>query len=302
MFRKFKIGLALGGGAARGFAHIGVLEALRDNFIPIGVITGTSMGAIIGGLYATNPDIDAVKEKIYSYIKSDVFKKAGFDFLKEKDLAEGEGIFYRFSQFVQKSIFYTLSVTKKAFISKETVNRNLALLLDDINIEDTLIPFAVTSLDLNSGEEFVIKSGPLRKAVAASCAIPGILPPVEYGEKLLVDGGWIDAVPIAPALQLGADVEIGVDIGRGLGEYEKTANALDIVFRSDTISRYALSNEKIKSADLILKPNVSKIHWADFGRIDECILEGRNATDRSIGDIRRVIRKKRILGFFRGKW
>ncbi len=302
MFRRFKIGLALGGGAARGFAHIGVLEALRDNDIPIGVIAGTSMGAIIGGMYATNLDIDAVKEKIHSYIASDVFKKARFDFLKEKDLAEGEGIFYRFSQFVHKSIFYTLSITKKAFISEETVNRNIELLLDDINIEDTLIPFAVTSLDLNSGEEFVIKSGPLRKAVAASCAIPGILPPVEYGKKLLVDGGWIDAVPVAPASQLGADVEIGVDIGRGLGEFEKTANALDIAFRSDTVSRYALSGEKIKSADLILKPDVSDIHWADFDRIDECIREGRNATDRSIGNIRRVIRKKRILGFFRGKW
>lgn len=289
----------MGGGAARGLSHIGILEVFEENNIPIDIITGTSMGAIIGAMYATDTDISILKERVCSYLASDVFKSAKFDFLKEKDTEEGEGIFYKFSSFVRKSIFYTLSMTRKSFISEDTFTNNLAYLIEDINVEDTKIPFAATSVNLNDGEEFIFTKGELRKAVAASCALPGIISPVLVDDKLLIDGGWLDAVPIEPALQLGADVVIGVDVCGDINESEEPKCGLDIVSRSDVVTRYALAKEKIKKADYVIAPDVGDINWADFTRAEEIITRGREKADLHINDIKKAIRKKKFRRFFR---
>lgn len=304
MMKKFKVGLALGGGAARGLSHIGILEIFEENNIPIDIITGTSIGAIIGAMYATETDINTLKERVDSYLASDVFKSARFEFLKEKDKEEGEGIFYKFSAFVRKSIFYTLSITRKSFISEETFDGNMAYLINDINIEETRIPFAATSVNLHDGEEFIFKKGELRKAVAASCALPGIIPPVLLDNKFLIDGGWIDAVPIEPALQLGADVVIGVDVCGNLNEGDELRSGLDIVFRSDTVTRHALAKEKIKKADYIIEPDVRDVNWADFTRIDEVIEKGREQAGLHVNNIKKLIRRKKLKYFFRciGSW
>ncbi len=299
MREKFKVGLALGGGAARGLSHIGILEIFEENNIPIDIITGTSMGAIIGAMYATETDLNILKQRVYSYLTSDVFKSAKFDFLKEKDKEAGEGIFYKFSSFIRKSVFYTISMTRKSFISEDTFNNNLAYLIDNINVEDTKISFAATSVNLNDGEEFIFKKGDLRKAVAASCALPGIISPVLFDGKFLIDGGWIDAVPIEAALQLGADVVIGVDVCGDINESEEPKSGLDIVSRSDAITRYALAREKIKKADYVIAPDVRDINWADFTRADEIITTGRENAGLHINDIKKVIRKKKFRHFFR---
>ncbi len=302
MGKGFKIGLALGGGAARGLSHIGIIEGLLENKIRIDMIAGTSMGAIIGAMYATNPDIGAVRKKIYAYLESETFKNAKFDFIKEKDTPEGAGMFYRFSHFVQKSIFYTLSLTRNSFLDPDTAYNNLAHLLDDIDIAETRLPFSASALDINSGEEYIIRKGSLRKAVAASCAIPGIIPPVEFDGKLLVDGGWIDAIPIEPARALGADLVIAVDVNREITEFEAPTSALDIVFRSDDITRSALANLQLQDADYVLRPRVRKIHWADFRQVEEAIFAGRDVACYHMDEIKRVIMARRLARFFRPGW
>lgn len=293
-----KTGLALGGGAVRGFSHIGVLEVFKEEGISVDVVTGTSIGAIIGGMYAAGRDLELLKKKVHDYLESDLFKKAKFDFLKEKDREEGEGIFYKFSTFVRKSIFYTISITKKSFISDETFHGNLAYLLDDIDIEDMEIPYAAVSVDLRSGSEVVHERGSLRKAVAASCALPGIIAPVEMNGRTLIDGGWIDAVPVGPAKRLGADVVIGVEVGGTVNEYEELKNGLDVVFRSDTLARHALAKEKLKDADCVIVPDVGDIHWADFNRVDDIIEKGREIAALHCDEIKRLTRKKRLRSYF----
>jgi NTE family protein len=302
MGKRFKVGLALGGGAARGLSHIGIIEGLLENKIPIDLVAGTSMGAIIGAMYATNPDIAAVRDRIYAYLESDTFKESKFDFIKEKDGPEGAGIFYRFSHFVQKSIFYTLSLTRDSFLEPDTTASHLAHLIDDIDIVETKLPFSATALDINSGEEYIIRKGSLRQAVAASCAIPGIVPPVVFDGKLLVDGGWIDAIPIEPARSLGADIVIAVDVNREITEFEPPTCALDIVFRSDDISRYALAKLQLLEADFVLRPRVRNVHWADFRQVDEAIFAGRDVVCYHINEIRRVVMARRLASFFRPGW
>ncbi len=296
MFKWFdnkKVGLALGGGAARGLAHIGVLQALEEAEVPVQMLTGTSMGAIIGAMYAADPRIDLLQERMLEYLSSDIFRKARLDFVVErKNNVDGEGLFFRFSQLARKKIFFTLAMTMISFVSQETRDKSLEFLLPDIDIEATKLPFAAIALDLDSGKEVVIKSGSLRKAVAATSALPGILPPVEYNGRQLVDGGWINAVPIEPARDLGADIVIAVDVGSNLIEQGDSSSGLDIVFRADAAARNALSNLQLQQADLIVCPSVGITHWADFSHADQIIANGRDSTLRRIADIKALLKMK----------
>lgn len=292
-FQKKRVGLALGGGAARGLAHIGVLQALEEAEVPVDLITGTSMGAIIGAMYAINPQIDPLHDRILEYLKSDIFRKARLDFVIErKDKIDGEGIFFRFSQLARRKIFFTLAMTMVSFVSQETRDKSVEFLLPDIDIEETKLPFAAIALDLVTCREVILKSGSLRTAIAATSALPGILPPVASEAMQLVDGGWIDAIPVAPARKLGADIVIAVDVGSDPGDVGDVSSGLDIVFRADAAARNALSNLQLQQADLIICPTVGINHWADFSRADEIIAQGRLATFKCLPEIKALLKMK----------
>jgi NTE family protein len=292
-FGKKRVGLALGGGAARGLAHIGVLQALEEAEVPVDLITGTSMGAIIGAMYAANPQIDPLHDRLIEYLQSDIFRKARLDFVVErKDKVDGEGLFFRFSQLARRKIFFTLAMTMISFVSQDTRDKSFEFLLPDINIEDTKLPFAAIALDLISCKEVIIKNGSLRTAIAATSALPGILPPVDFREMQLVDGGWIDAVPVQPAKEMGADIVIAVDVGSDLGGTGESSSGLDVVFRADAAARNALSNLQLQQADLVICPSVGITHWADFSRADEIIANGRYATLQLLPEIKALLKLK----------
>jgi len=297
MRKSFKIGLALGGGAARAMAQIGVIEALERHRIPIDIITGTSMGAIIGSIYAVHPDVSALKERVFAYLDSEEFRASKFDFMVEKDIFEGQGLLPRFTNLARKGFFYTRSMTRRAFVPEEIARNNFEFLVDDLTIEDTRIPFAATALDLISGEEVQLASGRLREAIAATCALPGILHPVYLNGRVLVDGGWINAVPVEPAYRMGADFVIAVDVSNTIRAYEEPENALEIIFRADAITRYALSEIQIEKADIVLRPDVKKTHWADFSETAELIRKGVAAVDSQILQIRKGIAHHRMKTF-----
>lgn len=295
-----QVALALGGGAARGLAHIGILEVFQEENFPVDIIAGTSMGAIIGAMYATDPDLLAIRQRFRDYLVSAEFRQAKFDFIKDKDEVEGEGIFYKFSQFARKSLFLTNSITRRAFLSEQASHSNLAFLVPDRAIETTRIPFCATAMDLIAGEEYLFTSGSLQQALRASCAIPGIMPPLEWQGRQLVDGGWIDAIPVRPARKLGADFVIAVDVGRDITEFEPPRSALDIVFRADTITRHALSRLRLSEADYVLCPPTGRTHWADFARMDELIDSGRREALQHLDALRRQVKRRRLKYFFLG--
>ncbi len=292
-FTKKKVGLTLGGGAARGLAHIGVLQALEESGIQVDLLTGTSMGAIIGTMYAANPDITHLNNRILEYLQSDIFKKARLDFIVErKENIEGEGLFYHFSHLARKKIFFTLAMSRISFISPQTRDKSLGFLLPDINLEETKIPVATVALDLISGKEVVLKEGSLIEAVAATSALPGILPPIDHNGMKLVDGGWVDAIPVGPAKEMGADIVIAVDAACQFSEMEPLSSGLDIVFRADEAARFALSQLQLKQADLIICPPVTHNHWADFSHAEEIISIGRYATLEKIPVIKKLLNIK----------
>jgi NTE family protein len=190
MLEGFKVGLALGGGAARGLAHIGVLKALEENEIPIDLMVGTSIGALVGGVYATTASAAATEKRFLDFIFSTEFKRAKFDFLKETREAN-PGLFYNFISLVKRGIFYSFTMAKTSWVSAQQFEHNINGVLDDVALEQTQIPFAVVATDITRGREVVLRSGPLRRAVSASSAVPGLLPPVDMEGCQLIDGGWV---------------------------------------------------------------------------------------------------------------
>jgi NTE family protein len=288
MSRPIKIGLALGGGGARALSHIGVITGLEKHGIAIDIVTGTSMGAIVGAMYAGRGDLAELRKTITAYLHSDEFATSGFDFFRELD-ADGEGLLFHVGHLARRGLFNTLMVTRTAMVGDETAERNYAYLVDDLASEETCIPFAAVALDLVSGEEVILDRGPLRRAVAASCAMPGVLSPIEDGERLLVDGGWAEAVPVRAARHLGADFVIAVDVGDPPPPFEEPRNALDVIARADALVRNSLCDEQLSAADIILNPRNGVRHWADFSTADRAIARGEEEVDRRLEDLRRAI-------------
>jgi NTE family protein len=302
MSRLCRIGLALGGGGARGLAHLGVLCALEHGGINVDLLAGTSMGALVASLYALSPKCDSVVERFQRYLESKEFKKTNPEFLHFHNREEApryEGIFQRFASFIKKGIFYSQSLTKRAPISEENFSQNINFVLEDVEIQQTQIPLAIIALDLKSAKEVVMREGPLRTAVKASCAIPGILPPVKVGDRELVDGGWIDRVPVRPAREMGADLVIAVDVAEVLDETEDYSTGLGIALRTNDISRCALSRMQLKEADVVISPDVSGIHWSDFGHLEDCLRAGEQATREKLDEIKSLVRRKKLKKVFR---
>jgi NTE family protein len=292
MAKPAKIGLVLGGGGARGLAHVGVIEILEKENIPIDFITGSSMGALIGGVYAQNPDASLLREKVENFIKGPKFKALGVDNFRQKKIKDPDDVLSQLAQEVKRRIVINLAAHRKSLLKFERLKLAVEDLLEDTEIEDCIIPFACVAADLISGEEVVFKSGSIRKAVEGSSAIPGFIQPVEYNGRQLIDGSIINNFPIQPAIELGADLTIAINVSLQFEENSNINNVIDIVMRSAQITTKKL-NELLKNqSDFIILPEIGDIHWSEFNRIDEIIEKGRLATKVKIPDLKRLINKR----------
>ena len=257
-----KIGLALGGGGARGLAHIGVIKALVENGIDISFIAGTSMGALVGGWYAATKDINAL-ENIFSNVSKDeinmftkILKKRDGGSLRVKD--------HIFTDFLGDTL-------KRA------------------NIENLKIPFWAVATDIKNGDEVVIKKGNLLEAIRASAALPIVFNPVAFDDRLLMDGGFSNPVPADVVKQMGAECVIAVDISsKWLDFSEKPFNWTRLPSLISNVldaAAYQLSKSALESADIVLRPLVLNFGWFDFRQPGEIIRAGIRETKINIKDI-----------------
>lgn len=304
--KSFRVGLALGGGAARGLAHIGVLKAMEDLKIPIDIIVGTSAGALVGACYALTRNVDEVRKRVVGFLQSKEFRKTKLEFLREQRKGTARSsdedrpkFFDNLKSFLRKGIFYTSSVTRISYIPEEHFRLGIDAILDDIPIEATQIPFAAVAVDLVSGEEVVMKKGELRTAVRASCAIPGVFPPTPMDGRLLVDGSWVDTVPVEPTRQMGAEFVIAVDISREMDDPGNLHRGLNVIFRTNAISRHLLKKLQIREANIVVRPDIGDLHWADFGKVEEGIEKGYAAVQGKADEIRSKMKRAHIKWVFR---
>ncbi|PHR59992.1 MAG: hypothetical protein COA43_08475 [Robiginitomaculum sp.] len=276
------IGLVLGGGGARGLSHIGVIKALEDNHIPIDVIAGTSMGAIIGSLYASGYTADELVEISNELDWGDMFndktsrsrssfrrKSEEFGFLTKYKITFNDGKLVLPRGIIQgQNLFLELS-------------RLLAHARTDASFDDLPIPFRPIATDLSTGEPVVMKSGDLATAVFASMAIPGLIPPVEREGKYLVDGGLSNNVPVNIAREMGADIVIVVNVGTNPKPVEEISSFIEvlrqtqiILTKNNTEFQIATMNTK----DMLVIPKLEGLSAASFDKVKELVAHGQDAT------------------------
>ncbi len=287
-----KICLALGGGAARGLAHLGVLKVLEDAKVRIDMIAGTSLGAMMGGLYATRPDASYWMERVDHFLHSFVSRKTRLEFIRklEQPNNHNHGFFSDMAFLIRKGYFWGVTATQSAFIAEKEYRDLIYPLIPDITIEQTKIPFSCVATDIRNGKRVMYTSGSLRTAISASCALPGIFPPVEDDGMLLVDGGWVERVPVLCAWDMGADIVIAVDVSSDVATFEDKSG-LDIVLRADAVTRIYLNELLARDADIVIHPAVGGTHWADFSNPKELFKLGETATLEKLMTIRTVIHR-----------
>jgi len=273
--------LVLGGGGARGLAHIGVLKVLERENIPIDYIVGTSAGAIIGGLYAQTGKVAEVERRIRTYLQSPPYKQIAKSLEKtKKDSTVGPWI-DRLTHFIKHQYMFARSLTSLSLLEKKILEEAIAFLFDEQDIQTLHIPFAAVATDLFQGEEVVFTSGSIRKAIFASAAIPGVFPPLRWDGKYLVDGCVLANLPIRQAYQLGADRVIAVDVTRDFSRKQTFANGIDVLFRADEITAHRLYSLQLQEASLVIRPEMGDAHWADFHHMDAFIRLGELAAEKA---------------------
>ena len=288
-WKSKRIGLALGGGGARGFAHIGVLRVLKQERIPFDIIVGTSSGALIGGAYASGTTPEEMERKINEYLNSEEYQSSAIKTIEKAHDGEHGSLTQKIQSFLQNKFLLLQAMFKPGILSAEEFQSMIDFFIPDILIQDTLIPFRTVTTDLISGEQIIFSEGPLREAVMASSAVPGAIEPREEGEMLLSDGGIISLVPVNATRREGADIVIAVNVTRGIFSDEKLETAQEICDRASDITSYYLINYELAAADVVIRPEVGNLHWSDFSRAGNLISEGEKAARKSIPDIRMAI-------------
>lgn len=290
--RKFKLGIALGGGGARGLAHIGILEILGKSGLPVDVISGTSMGAVIGALYAAEANGRTVEKKLAEFISSAPVKEAAAYFSQKVSSRPFGKILSAAKQF----FIMNRAVTGPSIISDDQAAGIFSELQLPETFEELKIPFYSVATDIGLGDEKVFCSGKLKTSVLASSSIPGIFPPVKIDGSYYLDGGSVNSVPVS-VLKSCCDFVIACDARPRRKTIVRFDQGLAILSRSDAISSYKLSDMQIEQADFIIRPDTHDIHWADFKKMDYCIEKGRIAARESLQELRAAVSRAKIRTF-----
>jgi NTE family protein len=283
------IALVLGGGGARGMAHIGVFKALEEEGVPIDMIVGASIGAFAASLYGLTRDWRYLKERTVEFLNSKGFKKYGKGLTD--DISGRKRQAYRFMPFIQKAGALVILAARKSLVSHKRMREAVDGLIPDKLFADSQIPLAVVALDLKACEEVVIRQGSLRDACALSANLAGFFPPQVYNDKLVVDPSPISSVPIDAAHSLGAAAVIAVDIRSKLEPIDKIASGVDAVFRVAAMACDRANETQIARADVVITPGVSGTYWSDFRDVDAHIAEGERAARDVMPQIKSVLKK-----------
>ncbi len=283
-----KIGVALGGGGARALAHIGVLKVLEASGLPIGVITGTSMGAVVGAAFLQAGSAEALTNRMMSLLEKDQ-SPMKFPFFRIKNNRGDHFLNYVAERFKQRLII-NLSFMRKSLFSQSRLENALSLLIEDVKIEDLPVTFGALASDLISGKGVVLRTGSLKQALTASSSIPGFFPPVEFNGMLLVDGEATDLIPVEACRALGADFVIAVDVNRCGTREPEPRNTLDVFLRTVRMTNRLLAEKSLKQADIILRPIRENIQWTEFERLQELIAAGETVAREQLSQVQKKLR------------
>jgi NTE family protein len=257
-----RIALVLGGGGARGLTHIGVLKVLEEEKIPVDIIAGTSVGALVGALYSAGIPLDKIESMADSVGWSDLVDVSGPALAK--------------------------LLIANSLLSSDKMEQYLQDNIGKVRFDELKIKFACVATDLVTGERIIFREGDVAPAARASATIPGVFQPVEYRHRFLVDGGLLDNIPTDVAELMGADFIIAVTAS---GDFTKNeiSNVFMVLTQSINIQGKILDESRLKKADVVIKPHVGDISVLDLGRSKECINSGVLAAKKAVDEIKKTI-------------
>lgn len=261
--RPVKIGLALGGGAARGFAHIGVIKALEAQGIVPDVVVGTSAGSLVGALYAAGNNGFALHKLALEMDEAAISDWSVPMFAKATGVLKGEAL----QNYVNKA-------------------------LNNVPLEKLKVPFGAVATDLKSGEPILFQRGNTGAAVRASSAVPGVFQPVRIGERSYVDGGLVSPVPVRFAREMGADFVIAVNIS-SQPDAQPSTSTLEVLLQTFAIMGQSINAYELKDADVVIQPRLGAMKGNDFPGRNTAILAGEQAASALMPEIKRKLAAKR---------
>jgi NTE family protein len=276
MYKNLKIGLALGGGGARGACHIGVLKSLEPRGIIPDIISGTSAGSMIGAMYASQASAAIVEEKYTEHVNGEDFKDLGFRYIpnNEKD----DSVFSQVFKQMKNQYILMVSSTRKSLVKNERLAKAANNLFESNQFDDLKIPLIVTATDLISGKPMLYKAGNVVDAVVKSSSIPGFVEPTYIDNRMLLDGGIVFPTPVPPLVGK-CDFIIAVNISKAFNASEEPDNIFEITNRARDISTLHLNSYLLKQSDFVISPEHEDVHWSAFDRTEEFIENGYNAAE-----------------------
>ncbi|MBN2781349.1 MAG: patatin-like phospholipase family protein [Candidatus Marinimicrobia bacterium] len=279
---KKKIGLALGGGGARGIAHLGVLYILEKYAIPVDMISGTSIGALIAAMYAHDPDVRTISRKFFESQESPEYKALKLDRIARN--ARKESVFKHIKgSFANYYLHHSMGFLKRADSA-----RFLETLLDGMSFDTLQIPCALVAANISKGTGASFTEGDLLKSVQASMSLPMWMEPVEIDGDLYVDGIGHDVVPTRSLREMGADTVIAVDVS--LREtHPRVDNAIDVKYIADKMAVNRSIDLSLEYADIVIRPDTQGLMWYDFHRSPRLIRAGREAAELHIPGINKLL-------------
>lgn len=254
-----KLGLALGGGAARGFAHIGVIQVLEENGIKPDLVVGTSAGSLVAVFYATG--------------KTGAQLQWLADSMDESQLTD-----------------WTVPFTSRGMLRGEALGRYVNSQLNGAKIEDMKMPLGIVATDLQTGDGILFRRGDIATAVRASSAVPSVFEPVRIGNKDYVDGGLVSPVPVRFARQMGADIIIAVDIS-SRPEDAKTTDILKVLLQTFSIMSKSISQLELAQAEVVVRPAMPDVGSAEFAARKKSIEAGRAAMKLALPALKAALAK-----------
>jgi NTE family protein len=254
-----KLGLALGGGAARGFAHIGVIQVLEENGIKPDMVVGTSAGSVVAAFYASG--------------KTGAQLQWLADSMDESQLTD-----------------WTLPFMSRGMLRGEALGRYINTQLNGAKIEDLKIPLGIVATDLQTGDGILFRRGDIATAVRASSAVPSVFEPVRIGNKDYVDGGLVSPVPVLYARQMGADIVIAVDI-LSRPEDAKTTDMLKVLLQTFSIMGKSISQLEMAQAEVVVRPAMSDVGSTEFAARKKSIEAGRAAMKLALPALKAALAK-----------
>ena len=288
MNKPKRIGLALGGGGARGFAHLGVLRALEKAGIPIAVYSGTSMGAILGAAFLQTKEFKKSHRKVKNFVINYAQKFSGLNYV-ETDKKPNTNLFETLGrQFSRGKTLYNF--LRHSHLEDESLLENIARdFIYPCNIEDLTHKMYICSIDFKTGQAVFFNEGDCRKAVMASMSIPGYFPPQKFNDRLLYDAQAVYPVPIQVFEHEPVDLIISVDVGLPIEDDFQVKTGVDLLFRQNDMLYTHVLSEVENCSDLVIRPDIKDVHWTEFHKMDKVILKGMEAANDMIPQVKKMM-------------